>query len=219
MNEVLNVFLVIYASLFPIVDPIGNIPIFLGLTRHDGNTERYRLARVVAINSFFLLIGSLVVGSYVLEFFGITLPVVRIAGGLVVTAFGWKLLQSGDAEDGPDELNEDHQRLNTTDCFYPLTMPLTVGPGAISVAITLGSQRPKETADLIHIITISAAAAGGLAAIAATIYVCYRFAHKIIAVLGPRGTNVMMRLSAFILLCIGIQIFWGGWMELRATMH
>ncbi len=161
MNEVLNVFLAIYAGLFPIVDPVGNIPIFLGLTRHDGNAERSRLARVVAINSFFLLFGSLVVGSYVLEFFGVTLPVVRIAGGLVVTAFGWKLLQSGDAEDGPDDLNEDHQRLNTSDCFYPLTMPLTVGPGSISVAITLGSQRPKETADLIHIITIGAAATGG----------------------------------------------------------
>jgi hypothetical protein len=83
MHGVLSVFLVIYASLFPIVDPIGNVPIFLGLTRRDSDTERYRLARVVAINSFFLLIGSLMVGSYILEFFGVTLPVVRIAGGLV----------------------------------------------------------------------------------------------------------------------------------------
>jgi multiple antibiotic resistance protein len=219
MHGVLSVFLVIYASLFPIVDPIGNVPIFLGLTRRDSDTERYRLARVVAINSFFLLIGSLMVGSYILEFFGVTLPVVRIAGGLVVTAFGWKLLQSGDAEDGLDDTHEAHPRLNVSDCFYPLTMPLTVGPRAISVAITLGSQRPKETANLMHVITVSAAAVCGLAAIAVTIYLCYRFAHKIIAVLGPRGTNVMMRLSAFILLCIGIQILWGGWSELGATVH
>jgi multiple antibiotic resistance protein len=82
VNEVLNVFVVIYAGLFPIVDPIGNVPIFLGLTRHSDNAERYCLARLVAINSFFLLMGSLLLGSYVLEFFGITLPVVRIAGGL-----------------------------------------------------------------------------------------------------------------------------------------
>jgi multiple antibiotic resistance protein len=219
MHGVLSVFLVIYASLFPIVDPIGNIPIFLGLTRRDSDTERYRLARVVARNSFFLLVGSLMVGSYVLEFFGVTLPVVRIAGGLVVTAFGWKLLQSGDAEDGSDDIHEAHQRLNVSDCFYPLTMPLTVGPGAISVAITLGSQRPKGTADLMHVTIVNAVAIGGLAAIAVTIYPCYRFAHKIAAVLGPRGTNVMMRLSAFILLCIGIQILWGGWSELGATVH
>jgi len=217
VNDVLNVFLAVYAGLFPIVDPIGNIPIFLGLTRHSANAERHRLARVVALNSFFLLIGSLVAGSYVLEFFGITLPIVRVAGGLVVMAFGWKLLQSGDAEDGLDDLNEDHPALNETDCFYPLTMPLTIGPGAISVAITLGSQRPKEATGFLHIAVVGATAAGGLAAIAATIYICYRFAHKIIAILGPRGTSVMMRLSAFILLCIGIQILWGGWRELIVT--
>jgi multiple antibiotic resistance protein len=219
VNEVLNVFLVIYAGLIPIVDPIGNVPIFLGLTRHSGNAERYRLARVVATNSFFLLMGSLLLGSYVLEFFGITLPVLRIAGGLVVTAFGWKLLQSGDAEDGPDDFDENHRRLDVSDCFYPLTMPLTVGPGSISVAITLGSHRPKETTDLMHLIIVGGAAATGLAAIAVTTYICYRFAHKISAVLGPRGTSVMMRLSAFILLCIGIQILWGGWRELSTTMQ
>jgi multiple antibiotic resistance protein len=219
VNEVLNVFLVVYAGLFPIVDPIGNVPIFLGLTRHSSSDERYHLARVVATNSFFLLMGSLLVGSYVLEFFGITLPVVRIAGGLVVTAFGWKLLESGDAEDGPDDFDEHHRRLKAADCFYPLTMPLTVGPGSISVAITLGSQRPKETANLMHMIMVGGAATAGLAAIGATIYICYRFAHKISAVLGPRGTSVMMRLSAFILLCIGIQILWGGWQELSTTIN
>jgi multiple antibiotic resistance protein len=98
-------------------------------------------------------------------------------------------------------------------------MPLTVGPGAISVAITVGSQRAKETADLMHVIIVSVTATAGLAAIAMTIYLCYRFAHKIIAVLGPRGTNVMMRLSAFILLCIGIQILWEGRSELGGTVH
>src|ERR1700754_2480429 len=158
MNEVLNVFVVIYAGLFPIVDPIGNVPIFLGLTRHSSDAERYGLARLVAINSFFLLVGSLLLGSYVLEFFGITLPVVRIAGGLVVTAFGWKLLQSGDAEDGPDDFDEKHQRPSVTDCFYPMTMPLTVGPGSISVAITLGSQRPRATSGLMHLIMVGGAA-------------------------------------------------------------
>jgi multiple antibiotic resistance protein len=219
VNEVLSIFLAVFAGLFPIVDPIGNVPIFLGLTRHSSDAERHRLARVVATNSFFLLIGSLVIGSYVLEFFGITLPVVRIAGGLVVMAFGWKLLESGDAEDGPEDFDERPRRSKLPDSFYPLTMPLTVGPGSISVAITLGSQRPKVTANLVHIIIVGGAATAGLLAIAATIYICYRFAHKISAVLGPNGTSVMMRLSAFILLCIGIQILWGGWQELSATVQ
>jgi MarC family membrane protein len=139
-----HVFFLVYAGLFPIVNPVGNAPIFLALTRDCTDRERHALALRVAIDGFFLLLGSLLVGSYVLEFFGITLPVLRIAGGVVVTAFGWTLLQAReDLEDqriaegarGPDA---------ATDAFYPLTMPLTVGPGAISVAIALGSERPKE---------------------------------------------------------------------------
>jgi multiple antibiotic resistance protein len=216
LNEVFNVFLVVYAGLFPIVDPIGSAPIFHSLTRHSNVVDRHVLARLVATNSFFLLIGSLFVGSYILEFFGVTLPVVRIAGGLVVTAFGWKLLQSGETEDdGPDDLDQHQRHMKTTDCFYPLTMPLTVGPGAISVAITLGSHRP-DVADPAHFAVIGGAAIAGLAAIGATVYVCYRFAGKIMAVLGARGMNVMVRLSAFILLCIGIQILWAGWKALNA---
>ena len=96
MGEIVNSFLLVYAALFPIVNPVGSAPIFLGLTRGSSKDERNVLARRVAINGFFLLLGSLFVGSHVLEFFGITLPVVRIAGGLVVSAFAWKLLQQGD---------------------------------------------------------------------------------------------------------------------------
>jgi multiple antibiotic resistance protein len=95
VNDNVNAFLLVYMGLFPIINPIGGAPIFLGLTRHCTNEERHSLARRVAINGFFLMLGSLIVGSHVLEFFGITLPIVRIAGGLVVTAFGWKLLQAG----------------------------------------------------------------------------------------------------------------------------
>jgi multiple antibiotic resistance protein len=85
------VFFLVYAGLFPIVNPVGNAPIFLALTRYYTKRERHALALRVAINGFFLLLGSLLVGSYVLEFFGITLPVLRIAGGVVVTAFGGTL--------------------------------------------------------------------------------------------------------------------------------
>ena len=106
--------------------------------------ERHRLAGKVAINSFILLTGSLFLGSYALEFFGITLPVLRIAGGLVVTAFGWKLLHAGD---NPDERDVGATR-HRVDAFYPLTMPLTIGPGSISVAVTLGSQRPPVERDI-----------------------------------------------------------------------
>src|SRR5262249_31313961 len=153
-----------YAGLFPIVNPIGNAPIFLALARHCTDGERHALAFRVAINGFFLLLGSLLVGSYVLEFFGITLPVLRIAGGVVVTMFGWQLLQAGE-ELGDQRTAEAERGLGAfPDAFYPLTMPLTVGPGAISVAVALGSQRPKEAVDFAHLAMLAGVAIAGLAA-------------------------------------------------------
>ncbi|MES2751843.1 MAG: MarC family protein [Pseudomonadota bacterium] len=209
MNNIFNTFLLVYAALFPIVNPVGSAPLFLRLTRGRSDADRSALAQGVARNSFFLLLGSLFIGSHVLEFFGITLPVVRVAGGLVLAAFGWRLLHA------PEEPEDDRKKVSNTagptvDAFYPLTMPLTVGPGSISVAVTLGSQRPTGTSDISQLAILGGAAVAGLAAIAITVFVCYRFADRIIKVLGPRGTDVMMRLSAFILFCIGVQIIWNG---------
>ena len=99
VNDLVNAFLLVYAGLFPIVNPIGAAPIFFGLTRDCTANERRALALQVALNSFVLLLGSLFVGSYVLEFFGLTLPIVRVAGGLVVAAAGWNVLQAGDSGD------------------------------------------------------------------------------------------------------------------------
>lgn len=208
VSDIANAFLLVYVGLFPIVNPIGGAPIFLGLTRHCTDDERNALAFRVTIASFFLLLGSLLVGSYVFEFFGITLPIVRVAGGLVVAAAGWTLLQEGD---GDDE-RAAHKPGSPIDAFYPLTMPITVGPGSIAVAITLGSQRPREPFEQFAILGVAAIA--GLVAITATIFVCYRFAEGTAEALGEQGTNVVVRLSAFILLCIGIEIIWNGYSAL-----
>lgn len=216
MNEIANAFLLVYMGLLPIINPLGNSPIFLGLTQHCTDEERHSLAHRVAINGFFLMLGSLLVGSHVLEFFGITLPVVRVAGGLVVTALGWKLLQAGDEGVDSREVPTAGRPVGRGEAFYPLTMPLTVGPGAISVAIALGTQRPK-VANLYDLIVLGGTAIAALAAMGATIYVCYRFAELIIATLGKTGTNVFVRLSAFILLCIGIEIIWSGYSALLVT--
>ncbi|MGC1303773.1 MAG: MarC family protein [Caulobacteraceae bacterium] len=206
-----NAFFLTYAALFPIVNPFGSAPLFLSLTQLSSGPERHALAQRVAINSFFLLLGSLFVGSHVLEFFGVSLPILRIAGGLVVTSFGWKQLN---AEEAPPETGATKTApASARDAFYPLTMPLTVGPGSISVAVALGSQRPKASS-LLHLVLIATAAVVGIVAIAGTVYLCYRFAERIVAVLGPSGANVVMRLSAFILICIGLQIVWGGWSDL-----
>ncbi|MGE5202253.1 MAG: MarC family protein [Acidobacteriota bacterium] len=217
MNNVANSFLLIYAGLFPIVNPVGGAPLFLALTQHTTESGRHALAARVAVNGFFLLLGSLFVGSYVLEFFGITLPVVRVGGGMVVIAFAWKLLNANEPVIDRRGAVRGDSSIPPVDAFYPLTMPLTVGPGSISVAITLGSQRPRLPTDLEHLALLGGGAVAGIFAIAVTIFLCYRFAERIVAALGASGTNVLMRLSAFILLCIGIQIVWGGYSALIAN--
>ncbi len=213
VDEFFNTVLLVYAGLFPIVNPIGGAPVYLGLTASCTEDERNALAGRVAVNSVLLLAGSLFIGSHVLVFFGITLPVVRIAGGLVLIAFGWKLLQTGTDVETDRSGNADKPS-SAMDSFYPLTMPLTVGPGSMSVAIALGSQRPSGPIDLYQLAMLAGAAIFGIIGIALTIYVCYRYAERIIAMLGKSGTNVVVRLSAFILLCIGIQILWTGYSTL-----
>src|SRR6267142_3272190 len=166
MTDFFNAFLLVYAGLFPIINPVGNAPIFLGLTSSRTEAERNTLAYRVAINSFLLLAGSMFIGSHLLVFFGITLPVVRVAGGLVLIAFGWKLLHSGAELEG-QRLADAEGRSAAVDSFYPLTMPLTVGPGSMSVAIALGSQRPQAAQSVSDLAVIGGGAVAGLLAIAA----------------------------------------------------
>jgi multiple antibiotic resistance protein len=209
-NAAVNSFLLVYAALFSIVNPVGGAPVFLSLTRRFAPAVRHALAGRVALNGFLLLLGSLFVGSHVLEFFGLTLPVVRVAGGIVVTVAGWNLLNQEPDEDTRELETVPKKKSAEPDAFYLLTMPITVGPGSMTVAITLGSRRPQVIEDPSHFALIVGGAVAGLVAIGATIYVCYRFAENLEAVLGKTGINVLLRLSAFILLCIGVEITWGG---------
>ena len=209
MSEIVNAFLLVFAALFPVVNPLGSAPIFLSLTADRTAQQRDRLAFGVAINGFFLLLGSLLFGSEILEFFGLTVPVVRVAGGLLVAAMGWKLLNNDNEPPEHREVKEEARATGIGDSFYPLTLPLTVGPGSISVALTIGTRRP-EGEPLSQTTLVIAAAVIGLLAIAVTIYLSYRFAGPLARFLGKAGINVLVRLSAFILTCIGIQIAWSG---------
>jgi len=206
--------LLVVSALFPIVDPIGGSPVFLSLTRDYAAPTRRVLARRIAINSFVLLIASVTIGSHVLSFFGISLPVVQVGGGLIVISTGWAMLNQKDGNDRGAvgrTVSTDVLR----DAFYPLTLPLTVGPGSISVAITLGANEPRHLgANLLAII----AAAIGSAFVAATIYLCYGFADRLAVIIGPTGMNVILRLSAFLLVCIGVQILWNGASQLLSSL-
>jgi multiple antibiotic resistance protein len=216
VNGVASAFLLTFAGLFPIVNPLEAAPFFLGLTANLPAAERQVLARKAAMNGFALLLGSMALGPWLLEFFGIELPVVRIAGGLVVAALGWKLLSQEQWTNhvGADLTNAPQRKVGS---FYPLTMPLTVGPGSMSVAITIGSRKPAGVPPLPVLAEHATGAVLGVVAIALTIYLAYRFAETIGRLLGETGLEVLVRLSAFILMCIGIEIIWNGYSALTGV--
>jgi len=207
--------LLIVSALFPIVNPIGGSPVFLLLTQEYSRESRKLLARRVAMNSFILLIVSVVVGTHILSFFGISLPVVQVGGGLIVVSTGWAMLTRSDQVDRGQTQQTVTQQDILKNAFYPLTLPLTVGPGSISIAITLGANEPRHLGG--NILAIVAAAIGA-ALIAVTIYVCYGYADRLAAAVGPNGMNVILRLSSFLLVCIGVQIFWNGLSVLIKTL-
>ncbi|MDR6935627.1 MarC family protein [Luteibacter sp. 3190] len=198
--------LVIVAALLPVVNPPGSALMSLGVVPHADAAERERLARNVALNSLLLLLGSLLLGAYVLSFFGISIPVLRVAGGIVIAAAGWRMLNGQDDDD--DETEVHHHRGDPS--FYPLTLPLTVGPGSISVAIAIGTGSPRQGAGWIHVV----AAAIALAALTVSIYLCMRYADRLSQKLGAQRTQVVLQLLAFVIFCIGIQLFWAGLSEL-----
>src|SRR3954449_3779734 len=215
LSDLVKNTLLVVGALFPIVNPIGNTPIFLSLTRGLSGHGRAALARMVAVNGLILILTSIFIGSHILSFFGISLPVVQVGGGLIVISTGWAMLKQKDDRDR-NALSRTVDCTNALDdAFYPLTLPLTVGPGSISVAITLGANAPHHLGG--NLLAILAAGIGSVL-IAITIYLCYAFADRLGAIVGPSGMNVVLKLSAFLLVCIGVQIMWNGASQLLSSL-
>jgi multiple antibiotic resistance protein len=216
LTELTKYTLLVVGALFPIVNPIGNTPIFLSLTRGLSTQGRATLARMIAFNGLVLILTSIFIGTHILTFFGISLPVVQVGGGLVVISTGWALLrQSDDAGQTGKDGKECHETDYSRQAFYPLTLPLTVGPGSISVAITVGADRSEGAEWRWPLI---AGMLLGSCLIAASIYLSYRFAERLGRTLGESAMNVTIRLSSFILVCIGVQILWNGLSTLLKTV-
>jgi multiple antibiotic resistance protein len=216
----LHSFLLVFLALLPIVNPPGSALLFLAITRHGSRQVRSVLARQVAIYAFLIMIVALYVGAFVLQMFGISVPVLRVAGGLVLALSGWRAL------DAPLQQGEPAQADDTGGAreiegmaFYPLTMPLTAGPGTVAVAIAIGTRGSGEhsasTAQLVGAMFGALLASLGIAAL---VYLCYRFADRMEGALGERASDALGRLFAFILICIGIQILWTGFAELWGTL-
>lgn len=208
MTSLLKAAFLILTALFPIVNPLGGAPIFLSLTHYYSAEQRRILSRRIALNSVVLIVVSYFIGTHILTFFGISLPVVQVGGGMVVVSTGWAMLKQKDEDSTKSDV---HRTVNTEDlsrkAFYPLTLPLTVGPGSISVAITLGANEPHAGHRIIFSII---GAVIGAVLIAASVYLCYAFSDRLAHALGETAMSVIMRLSSFLLVCIGVQIIWNG---------
>lgn len=213
----LKAMVIVPLTLLPIINPLSGAPIFLATA---GNSPQIipALARQVAINCFVVLVVSMMVGTYVLELFGISLPIVRIGGGLLVAATGWRMLNRHDDDDVRQAVAHSQAAEHPSEAeivrrsFFPITFPLTTGPGSVAASIALGAKLPSTPA--MYVLGVLVAIVGA-AITALVIYGVYRHSAALLNRLGEIGTLVMMRLVAFMLLCIGIEIMWTGWAELN----
>ncbi|HEY2596412.1 MAG TPA: MarC family protein [Chloroflexota bacterium] len=216
LKTFLGALLLAFPTLFSIVNPLGSALIFREATQDRSPSERRYLATRVSIYTAFLLVGSVWIGSLVLAFFGISLGALRVAGGLVVTVAAWGLLMEPERHEDRKVADAAPQHGDPEDvAFFPLTMPLTAGAGTIAIAIALASQQP---ADDIGRLSYLAGTSGAALAIAALVWICYAWSDRVIALLGVRGARIVSRLTAFILLCVGIQIISTGVTGLAATI-
>ena len=207
MEDAINAFLLGFPALFSIVNPISGAFIFREVTAGHLVAERGRLARLVAVYSLLVMMVALWAGSFVLAFFGITLAALRVAGGVVVALSAWDLLNRPEQR----ELRKQEQAAPSVGsddiALFPMTMPITTGPGTISVAVALSASRPR-TLDAFAGFFVGMTAAA--VALALVIWITYRSTDRISRLMGPTGSRTVTRLSAFLLLCIGVQILITG---------
>lgn len=206
-SSLVGAFLLAFPALFSIVNPVGASLIFDQAMGGRPREERRKLARQIGFYAFLVLLGSLLLGGYILNFFGVSLGALRVAGGLVVAIRAWGLLM--DPQENEDRKTSQTEPAQTHEdvAFFPLTMPFTTGPGSISVAIALSSQRPTEG----HAVAPFFLGAGLAAALVAVmVWLFYSASGRVMRLLGRSGARVLSRLVAFLLLCIGVQIIASG---------
>jgi multiple antibiotic resistance protein len=218
-------FLLAFSALLPLINPLGTALVFVGLVG-DAPAETYRkLARRIAINNVIFLAIVELLGSAILNFFGISLPIVQLSGGIVIAAIGWGVLNEKDENAAATtQKRESDARAANADqaleekAFYPFTFPVTSGPGVMVVMLTLTAHISETglTAEVLGHVGVFAA----VLVLSALVYVCYGYAPRITKAISPSTAHGILRVVAFILLCIGVQIAWNGLsILLKSVVH
>jgi multiple antibiotic resistance protein len=215
-----------FSALLPLINPLGSALIFLGLVGHAPIDTYRALARRIAINTviFFAIIE--LVGSSLLAFFGISLSIMQVSGGIVIAMIGYSLLNQKDSSPSQDKTDAadaaapaitmaEINRLQEK-AFYPFTFPITAGPGCIVVMLTLSvhATQPTVTQTILAYVGLFIAAI----ALSSLIYFCYAYAPRITRAISPSTAHGILRVIAFILFCIGVQIAWNGLSSLLSTL-
>jgi len=207
MHQAINAFLLGFPALFSIVNPLAGAFIFRRLTAHLSPEQRSATAREVAIYSLLMMVGALWAGSFVLAFFGVSLAALRVAGGVVVALTAWTLLNQPEQHEASRTQQIDANLGGDDIALFPLTIPTTAGPGTIAVAVALSASRPKTLDGFAGFFVGQTAAA---VVVALLVWVAYAWTERIGRLMGKAGNRIVTRLTAFLLLCIGVQIMITG---------
>jgi multiple antibiotic resistance protein len=214
-------FLGSFVALLPIVDPVGNIPIFLVLTSANSLKERHRYAKKIAQYTVLFLVLFLLLGGGILRFFGISLEVVRIAGGIVVFHTAWQMMNAQPKLTAPEnkaaiEKSEHRQDIS----FMPMTIPLLAGPAAIAATLGLSAQagRTFSIPTVINFLAVLLA----ISILGVVIYLCFRASSWLLLWLGETGIRASSRILGFFIMAVGVQLILNGfsdwWRHLQSNL-
>jgi multiple antibiotic resistance protein len=216
-------FLIAFSVLLPLINPLGSALVFLGLAGEAPPNVYRSLARRIAVNNIIFLAIIELLGAAILNFFGISLPIVQLSGGIVIAAMGWKVLNERDARANSRNKQEETETAEETrmedfeqKIFYPFTFPITSGPGTLVALLTVTARISGQnlTGNILAHVGVFVA----VVVLSVLVYFCYAYAPKITKAIAPSTAHGILRVIAFILLCIGVQIAWNGLAQLLATV-
>lgn len=199
-------------TLFPVVNPIGTAFILNPYFNNLNRKERKNAVKKIALFSFAICTVTVFTGRWILELFGLSIPVIQLAGGILICKMGWEFLSAGNnaSENKVKSQHTDTMSENNIQdkLFYPITFPVTVGAGTISVLFTLGARSTHES--IPDYLINTGALLLSIIVICILIYIFYLNTKTLIRFMGPKGENVVNRISAFLIFCVGLQIAVNG---------